>query len=419
MPIPTNSLRLYCHRLMQGKLIQIIDFMSIIVMASLFSAKYYLMPDNSNLAINIILYILALEMNIYCIIRLLGMGLFYFQKSWCCFEFCVALILDLGFLLDITAVTPIIFAIGGAFRLVVLGQLFYLSKNRSILAVFNSLIFMIRNLPGIIAILLIVLVIFTTIGVSLFWNVKIQGNLTGLVNFESFDYALLTLFYCATGEGWGIIMYNLANVEGNCVSNVQSYADFKANGINGCGTSLAYPFFIIFIIFVYLISIKLFAVAALESFGEATHESFSIITSQQFEQFLEKWSDFDPQGTGWISIEELIYLMFELDPPLGVYDQKLRNALWKSYFESSKGNSPVIMRSKLVRRMISQIDINEEYLMHKYDNSVFERKKILILLKELNIPLEVGSWRVHFRDVCQRMTVRAIMNKFKEVFEYN
>ena len=77
------------------------------------------------------------------------------------------------------------------------------------------------------------------------------------------------------------------------------------------------------------------------------------------------------------------------------------------------------MRNNLIRRLISQIDVNEEYLLHKNRPLAIERRKVLLILKQLNLPMEVGTFRVHYRDVCQRMTVRAISIKQKKEFEYD
>lgn len=39
---------------------------------------------------------------------------------------------------------------------------------------------------------------------------------------------------------------------------------------------------------------------------------------QDAEAFLDAWSKFDPQGTGWILPKDLPELVFSLPPPLGL-----------------------------------------------------------------------------------------------------
>jgi len=329
-------------------------------------------------------------------------------------ELCVLLLGDVGAILSLAGVTQVVFAFGNGLRLMTFGKLLKNLKYKKIKVVIDSIVFMIPSIFNIAIMVFVLLVIYALLGVDLFWSVKYQGILSERTNFRSFENALVLLVQCATGENWSNIMINLAKIKGNCVSGSLDYSDFNKNGINGCGTLWAYPYFLTFAVFVMLTAMRLFSVVVIESYLEAMNENESIISAEQFETFIDKWADYDPEATGWISVEGLIYLIFSLDPPLGVYDDKLRSILWESYVNSNRKKKPILVRSKLVRRLISQIEIGEEYLMHKYEPAVIERRKVMLLLKQLNIPCEVGTWKVHFRDVCQQMTIRAIRNKRKE-----
>jgi hypothetical protein len=66
-----------------------------------------------------------------------------------------------------------------------------------------------------------------------------------------------------------------------------------------------------------IIIVNLFLAIVIEGFFEILLENEAIINKSQLFEFLIKWSDYDPEGTGFITFEDLIFLLFELPPPLG------------------------------------------------------------------------------------------------------
>lgn len=302
-------------------------------------------------------------------------------------------------------------------QLLLTGKLLSHISNTKIKVIIDCIVFMLPSIVQITIIIFIILLTYTLFGIELFWNIKDYKSIDNNYNFRSFGNALVLMFDCATGQNWNGIMLSLAKADNDCTSTIQSFEDFDKNGMHGCGTWIAYPFFISFTFLFTLVAMNAFIVVVIESYLEAVSENYSIITADNFEAFLDKWSNYDPDSTGWISIEGLIYLMFTLDPPLGMYDQKLRTSLWDMYLNMNKKKKPIIVHNNLIRRLISQIDANEEYLLHKHEPLVIERRKVMLILKQLKIPVEVDSWRVNFRDVCQRMAIRAISNRNKQEFE--
>ena len=63
-------------------------------------------------------YATSLEFNIYCIIKLLGFGMHYFQDSKNCFSLFILICIDLGIILEQANVTPILFSIGVALGII-------------------------------------------------------------------------------------------------------------------------------------------------------------------------------------------------------------------------------------------------------------------------------------------------------------
>jgi hypothetical protein len=60
-------------------------------------------------------------------------------------------------------------------------------------------------------------------------------------------------------------------------------------------------------------------------------ENYSVISAEDYERFLKKWSEYDPTATGWIDLENLIYLLFEIPYPLGLYKEGEKVTLWEKF----------------------------------------------------------------------------------------
>ena len=83
---------------------------------------------------------------------------------------------------------------------------------------------------------------------------------------------MLTLFRMSTGEDWQEIMYDCARKRSilfQCVDN-QAYEEQQRDGINGCGTPIAYIYFISYMLVVSLIFLNLFIAIILEGQLQAT-----------------------------------------------------------------------------------------------------------------------------------------------------
>ena len=67
---------------------------------------------------------------------------------------------------------------------------------------------------------------------------------------------------------------------------------------------------------------SLFLAMVIESYSESITENSAVINPYQIDDYLLKWSDYDPQGSGWVSVNDFAFLMFELNSPLGFKDEK-------------------------------------------------------------------------------------------------
>lgn len=101
----------------------------------------------------------------------------------------------------------------------------------------------------------------------------------------------------STGEDWNQFMYELAEVDGyrgrSCKA-AQTHDDMLREGIIGCGSWLAYPFFIAFTILVSLLIMNLSVAAVIEGLDTAKKENMGVVRGDEVEALLELWRDYDP-----------------------------------------------------------------------------------------------------------------------------
>ena len=90
------------------------------------------------------------------------------------------------------------------------------------------------------------------------------------------------------------------------------------DGINGCGTNIAYAYFTTFMILISMVAMNLSVAAVIDGLSEARKDKDSSVNKENLNKFYELWEDYDPNATGFLSIEKLICLLYELEKPLGI-----------------------------------------------------------------------------------------------------
>jgi Ca2+-binding EF-hand superfamily protein len=54
-----------------------------------------------------------------------------------------------------------------------------------------------------------------------------------------------------------------------------------------------------------------------------------VVSGDELDQLISLWEEYDPNATGWISVENLVFLLYELPKPLGpgkeVFDSRDEN----------------------------------------------------------------------------------------------
>ncbi|CAM9511307.1 unnamed protein product, partial [Ectocarpus fasciculatus] len=149
--------------------------------------------------------------------------------------------------------------------------------------------------------------IYTVMGINIFAKVQYGDHYNVHANFRDFGSGILLLFRAATGESWNYVMGDLARSgANNCVKDPEyddEYCGFSNHigciELNGCGSVLAYPYFISFTVIMSLVFINLFIGIILEGF-ESANDLNCAVTSTDIKAFTKHWSRYDPMGSFFI-----------------------------------------------------------------------------------------------------------------------
>ena len=181
--------------------------------------------------------------------------------------------------------------------------------------VLDTLVNIIPQITNIMALIFLLLFIYSVLGISLFADVKFGDNYNKDNNFRNFPQSIVLLFRCMTGEDWNLVMSDLANTN-NCESN-QTYKDIQDDGVMGCGTWVSYLYFITFMVVLQMIIINLTVAAVIDGLASARKDNTGIIKKDEINELVQLWSHYDPKATGWVNVTDLVFLLYELPQPMG------------------------------------------------------------------------------------------------------
>lgn len=138
---------------------------------------------------------------------------------------------------------------------------------------------------------------------------------------------MLLLLRFSTGENWNGFMRSIINDRDGCDKNpnyrrgspwcVGYNDDPHCTPLNGCGAGFStYLYFYSFTLLISFVILNLFVGIVLEAF-ENSNEG-EILNSEDLDDFVTKWSYFDPNATWYIRAQHMKNLVMVLNPPLGI-----------------------------------------------------------------------------------------------------
>ncbi|XP_011880299.1 PREDICTED: voltage-dependent calcium channel type D subunit alpha-1 isoform X2 [Vollenhovia emeryi] len=237
----------------------------------------------------------------------------YFGDAWNVFDF----IIVLGSFIDIvysevnpgsTSIISINFF--RLFRVMRLVKL--LSRGEGIRTLLWTFIKSFQALPYVALLIIMLFFIYAVIGMQVFGKIAIDDEtaIDRNNNFQTFPQAVLVLFRSATGEAWQEIMMACSSSK-KCESNSD-----EDNKETGCGSDIAFPYFISFYVLCSFLIINLFVAVIMDNFDYLTRD-WSILGPHHLDEFIRLWSEYDPDAKGRIKHLDVVTLLRKISPPLG------------------------------------------------------------------------------------------------------
>lgn len=294
---PKHRFRRRCFNLIRSTFFDWFIMICIIINTVFMAAKSFGEPHEFTRAVEILNYIFATVFTIEMVLKLLGLGFKqYFGDGWNIFDFLVTIGSDIGIILQLTMGNANLsallvvrtFRIGRVFRLV--------QSAKALRTLFNTLVLTLPSMANVTGILILMFFIFAVMGVQLFATVKNGEVLNYAIHFRSFGRSFLTLFRCATGEIWDLLMYDCLTSE-ECDPHLTynpAMCGFNDSPdcipLNGCGTWMAYIFFFGFTTVVTFVLLQLFIGVILDGFGNTSSAENAKLTPEQYDQFVTAWN---------------------------------------------------------------------------------------------------------------------------------
>lgn len=175
--------------------------------------------------------------------------------------------------------------------------------------------------------------IYAVVGMQIFGTINtVDGEqINRNNNFQSFFFACLLLFRCATGEAWQEIMLaSRAGQECNPIYLISStyhegFPDAAQDPVEyekflikkySCGSTFAYFYFISFYMLCAFLIINLFVAVIMDNFDYLTRD-WSILGPHHLDEFGRIWSEYDHEAKGRIKHLDVVTLLRRIQPPLG------------------------------------------------------------------------------------------------------
>lgn len=314
--IPTNRFQYFMWSIVSSQPFDYISFTLIILNTISLGMKFYNQPQWYTEFLEYGNIFFTIAFTIEFVLKLLAFGVkMYCSDTWNVFDFLIVV----GSYIDIIfAEVNISF-----FRLFRVGRLIkLLNKSEGIRTILWTFIKSLQALPYVILLIVLLFFIYAIVGMQIFGKIALEEgtDIHRNNNFQTFGNAVLLLFRCATGEAWQEVM--LACSGGDHVkcfhSNITMPEDIGEDPPkeDTCGSNFAFPYFISFFVSCSFLVLNLFVAVIMDNFDYLTRD-WSILGAHHLGEFIQHWSEYDPDATGKIRHDDVVNLLRKINPPLG------------------------------------------------------------------------------------------------------
>ena len=179
-------------------------------------------------------------------------------------------------------------------------------RNNQLDQLFKTAAASLTSIGNLLATWFVLFLVYAIAFTQAFGLTRFGQNENGNLNFRNVPKALILLFRMSCGEGWNAIMEDFANIVPPYCVREDSF--FQSD----CGDAAwARALFISWNIISMYIFVSLFVSLIFESFSYVYQRSskMAVISRDEIRRFKQAWSEFDPNGTGYISKEEFPRLL--------------------------------------------------------------------------------------------------------------
>ncbi|XP_072765466.1 voltage-dependent calcium channel type A subunit alpha-1 isoform X5 [Anoplolepis gracilipes] len=331
MPKERNSVKYKIWRIVVSTPFEYFIMILIVLNTVLLMMKYHQQPDSLKNTLKYMNMCFTGMFTVECILKIAAYGVKnFFKDAWNTFDF----ITVIGSIVD-----ALVIEFGENFINVGFLRLFraarlikLLRQGYTIRILLWTFVQSFKALPYVCLLIAMLFFIYAIIGMQVFGNIALDPDtaITKHNNFQSFIQGLMLLFRCATGEAWPNIMLD-------CIKGRPCDPKAEKNEPGGCGSNIAYAYFVSFIFFCSFLMLNLFVAVIMDNFDYLTRDS-SILGAHHLDEFVRIWAEYDPNATGKIHYTEMYDMLKNMDPPLG-FGNKCPNRL--AYKKLIRMNMPV------------------------------------------------------------------------------
>jgi len=192
-----------------------------------------------------------------------------------------------------------------------------LSRGEGIRTLLWTFIKSFQALPYVALLIIMLFFIYAVIGMQVFGRIRLspadESQIHRNNHFHTFPQAVLVLFRSATGEAWQEIMLDCSYRPGEVLCDPETE---ERDSYDGCGSSIAFPYFISFYVLCSFLIINLFVAVIMDNFDYLTRD-WSILGPHHLDEFIRLWSEYDPDAKGRIKHLDVVTLLRKISPPLG------------------------------------------------------------------------------------------------------
>lgn len=221
---PEEEVQLMVYDFIQKKhfenFISFCIFLSTVIMAS----NYYQIPKTQAMILLSIDNFLTAIYNLEALLNIFAYRQDYFSNKWNRFDFMIVIVADMSIIADsIEDSNPNFLKYLKIIKaLRIMRVLRLIRANRQLSVLVDSIIIIFPSIANVGSLVLLMIFIFSVVGVNMFSSIIYQEQINENMNFTNFGQALIVLMRCATGESWNKIMKELAIKPDDYVRRIDS-----------------------------------------------------------------------------------------------------------------------------------------------------------------------------------------------------